>query len=693
MTGYLTDFSRQEASVRWGFTIPGVPAYVSSPPYKNYGEAGGVIPQHVPGLNAHANNYKIPQWDIVLHHLRGAVFNMGVVSCRQALGFSSQDPEFEPKIPIKGHPFYQSSYDGGIDKRLYTSLVSSLRSLNRDRGSRDVTGNKEKVVHHGNYAGLIRPLDRPEDLYFYRPQTPYGVMGISYDEDLMCAVQPAGTSFFKPAPITTLTVAGAPTVPTFTLSTTGYTNQDRFVSARFWIEDLLKKLKERIDAGFSYGPVSQGLNLQSWICEWTISDFRYSPVIPGEPVEFSYTYSFHRYRTGSANPSLAEEKWDISHSIWVDEFTAASNTPSNGSKSIINPPRVSWMYVYKNVYWNRRSSTTDPITHPPAFGGVLMLTDAHVTPRVNFLSKVKPNAGTHLADLSNFESAKQSARTFHLVKTDLEELTPATYYSSSNALEEYLTRIESNLLEFLADAGDLLALLPDLGVLLHAMRDVRRLRPEGILRLGDFIAESYLKYQFGTRPTLETIADLNEHGPQLQKGLNSILDAGGRTIYGKFDYDLHQGPWALRNAHLTTRSKIRLRMTDESFLRTLIALKAGGLAPTLSNMWETLPFSFAVDWFTNLSERYRAIDNQVLFMAFDVAWCVHSLTVYRETLAEDLAPYNFEKLGTFGESTYMRHVSYAMPSLRPSKYDFLEVAPSPSVGVGGSLAWIFTRST
>jgi hypothetical protein len=120
-----------------------------------------------------------------------------------------------------------------------------------------------------------------------------------------------------------------------------------------------------------------------------------------------------------------------------------------------------------------------------------------------------------------------------------------------------------------------------------------------------------------------------------------------------------------------------------------------GLAPSLQNIWENIPLSFVLDWFTNMSSRFKAVDLQVLsvFLAVEDIQVSYKITgdfdARSRVLAKEyLLSINYDD-SDITSSFYRRELITGLPVLSDGLYDYKSVSQNPSFGILGSLTYQF----
>lgn len=302
--------------------------------------------------------------------------------------------------------------------------------------------------------------------------------------------------------------------------------------------------------------------------------------------------------------------------------------------------------------------------------------------------------------LSNFEiyrryhTTDRSTRHRALIKGVLDRMSdirPSSFYSSANALEQYFEVIKANNVENLSQLGEIFSLLPDLSQLPRIASKVANGDPSAILDLIDVLSDALLKFRFAQAPTTADAREILQ--TDIRSEVESLIRSQTRTIYGKFRYEF---PWEHNFSGdygskivLETRSKLRIYYDASTLMTGILAANSAGLLPTLSRVWETMPFTFVVDWFTNMSSRLKKIDDQVSFLTLvSVQWALHSYKVTYYPSDDELDRYGlYSPQEPFGVSMYIREFTRYTPVLKESRYDFLAVTGLPNLATVGALLW------
>jgi len=207
----------------------------------------------------------------------------------------------------------------------------------------------------------------------------------------------------------------------------------------------------------------------------------------------------------------------------------------------------------------------------------------------------------------------------------------------------------------------------------------------------DFASDTYLLAQYGILAYKSDILEFAKKYDSIAKKLRDKLRAD-LDLRGKFTYTFPEGD-VLSGYTLTVRSKVMITFPVGSVSSALLPFEANGILPTPSALWDTIPFSFVADWFTNNSTRWDLGEAYVHACFAQVHYCVHSYTLQKYLLAADLP----ESLADYRLATgasykyYIRTKSKYFPSPSSGRYDWLAPAGDPPPLEAGALLWSLIR--
>lgn len=169
----------------------------------------------------------------------------------------------------------------------------------------------------------------------------------------------------------------------------------------------------------------------------------------------------------------------------------------------------------------------------------------------------------------------------------------AAYYAAQDKLPQLLSNTFQNLLE----VGQTALSLAN-GIDLSDLRRLRNLAGDAWLAY---------RYQYNT-----TVSDLEELESTLERFDDLSRVAGNITSYGM--------------ASDSTGSYHCALVVDSKEILSRSVAKRFNLRPTLANAWDMIPYSFIVDWFTNIGEVLGAIDRWLDSPSFGSVTCWYSYT-------------------------------------------------------------------
>jgi len=264
---------------------------------------------------------------------------------------------------------------------------------------------------------------------------------------------------------------------------------------------------------------------------------------------------------------------------------------------------------------------------------------------------------------------------------------PSSFLASSDALDKHILVIKANLLQTLQHLKDVTDLLPDLSGLGPLLAKVCSGDLSVIPEIIDYLTQAILRYRFQQRPTADVAVELVISNAL--HALEVLTKTNAFTAYGSFHFTFSddENPFGDGTLVLVTRSKVRIHIDLGTLMVSFLVSNGLGLLPTLSRIWQLLPFTFVIDWFTNMSKRLHLVDNQVAYLAMRFSWALYSYKIVYYPSDELLSSYGLRTLegDRFGISVYTRELSRVPPRLRDSVIDFLRPSHGPDPVTVGAL--------
>jgi hypothetical protein len=167
------------------------------------------------------------------------------------------------------------------------------------------------------------------------------------------------------------------------------------------------------------------------------------------------------------------------------------------------------------------------------------------------------------------------------------------------------------------------------------------------------LSSNYLSVDYGILPTISDlqniIAAFKKMGPYLDKNGFKTYSAGftESKAEGEYSFSLEQ--------HL----KLAIDNEDDLFQQLTEELDSWGFLPTLTNVWDLVPYSFVVDWFVNVGDLLERVDTRLNLLQYNIRY----VTMSRKTITTKkiggsvIAPF----YGTVQVVDYHRWVSDQCP--------------------------------
>jgi len=277
------------------------------------------------------------------------------------------------------------------------------------------------------------------------------------------------------------------------------------------------------------------------------------------------------------------------------------------------------------------------------------------------------------------------------VHQNLPDIWHSAYVPSAQSVADSRSFIEANYLESLSEIGELLELFPNV----KPLNDFLSFLPQGklvagTLRLVDFVSDFYLLYKFGLETTKADVFEFASKYDQIAAKLRKKLQQN-LSLRGKFLYVFPSGS-PMDGFTLLTRSKVVISFPTESISAALLPAESMGLLPSPSNLWDLVPFSFAIDWFVNLGTRMELGEAYTHACFATVYYCVHSYSLQRTLTSSELpGPFKDWTPHNAVFETYVRVKSKYIPGPGQSRYDWLAKTAGPPKWIAGALLWSFLR--
>ena len=629
--------------------------------------------QSIPYDLAHGKGSK-PQFDLVAEILQRCVVDFGYHDLYYVAGVSSRDTSSD----VQYNDFFISNkrYEEILDIQpsnlasLYTGLFNKAKLT--PRLSRD------NYLSHYNMKGRVKPkLNDPDNFKYDEDVQEIGGLrypvfsGPGNTPGNMCF----GRMYFSGGIISTGNLLSL--------------SQLDLIQTGDCIE-VCKSLKGQI--GFSQTYVSGNPFSIFGVNTYLLESFDYQ--LSHRKLTINYQYSTSNSRTGPF------AHWEVTFAVSVtfsleETGRRAEHLPDNYTEptALVAIPRFSWELVkgfsrYIDEDHNIRTIGQNPYQNSLVCDDVVrQLSFPYGGMCGPFYSSTSTDGYTVDIDYLKFALQLSSSEHGFFWNEKKRLLQCAAIFAFQNALESHFKILDTNFDEVLSEIEGITEFVPDIQLLLQALSDLRRLRITGIIRLGDFITSTHLQYNFGTAPNIRAIQELNARGTKINELFNRGLESRTGIFQGSFSYRfLPEECKPYLDSRLAVKSSVSVTYCPTPFMKVLMDLYGIRVLPTLQNFWETLPFSFVADWFTNMGPRLRVLDLSALTLMCRVN---NSEFTYRLTspIPENSTLYKvMDSSSDIMHSTYFRDLTLHVPSLiTETGIDYLRTAVNLNAGIFGSL--------
>jgi len=271
------------------------------------------------------------------------------------------------------------------------------------------------------------------------------------------------------------------------------------------------------------------------------------------------------------------------------------------------------------------------------------------------------------------------------VDASWDDIRPSSFCSQSDALEDSISFVDTNLIEALSDVDSFFDVLPDIKELVNIAKGISGgLSFKSLYDLVKWLSSEDLRYVFGTRQNFDLIVNVL---PRLLATIEKMRSLTHKPIVGRGSlvYEFPQGTFGRPSSVLIARSKAVLNSYPSGVVADLLGLDALGMLPSASNFWDLIPLSFVVDWLLNVGDRLKDVESMALLAMLDLNYFVHSYKIVTPVLEQDYASLNLAQVDAGFLSVYLREVSHEVAPPRSSRFDFRLPSKMPNWLTAGSL--------
>jgi len=273
------------------------------------------------------------------------------------------------------------------------------------------------------------------------------------------------------------------------------------------------------------------------------------------------------------------------------------------------------------------------------------------------------------------------------VDKDFRDLATSSLFSTVDAFKEAEGSLDVNILQNLQKIPDLASAIPKIRESVDVLgRLLRRDLSFSTLReILDLATSTHLQAAFQWRPYFQV---LTEYLPALLSTMSSMGHYPENLIgRGSFRTKLHN-VLGREEVTILTRSKIVMDGSPSGLLSTILGADAIGILPKPSNLWDLVPFTFVVNWFTGVGNAIRRAEYALLLTSLP-AYYIHSYTITSPLTAFELDSLEMSSSGAEPASLrlYYRDISRFTPVVRDSKFGFGIPSGFTNGGTLGSLLY------
>lgn len=156
--------------------------------------------------------------------------------------------------------------------------------------------------------------------------------------------------------------------------------------------------------------------------------------------------------------------------------------------------------------------------------------------------------------------------------------------------------------------------------------------PKGVSRKKQF-ADNLLEYRFGWGPL---IGDISAAVETLASGLPAFRVSGSGSVRGSKATDSGPGGDTRSTSDSSYISSHKIRFWVRGYNPNTAVANQLGIVNLASVVWELVPYSFVVDYFTNVGQFLAGFTDQIGFDLADVNWTWRTMTTSTNTVSWDL---------------------------------------------------------
>lgn len=285
---------------------------------------------------------------------------------------------------------------------------------------------------------------------------------------------------------------------------------------------------------------------------------------------------------------------------------------------------------------------------------------------------------------TSFDEARALVASYEPSRTEFDPSIRSTTVSKWPADHKYSAKIEQALTwyrKFVSELNLTSVALPDVqsyGDLVQAacenvnpntinaiaflkdLKDVKELVPK-LKKLGEIRthASNYLGLNYGILPTIDDLKSIWD-----SFHTQYYYDRNGFQRASSYDDATANETLTIDGISVETTTRINRRIhlainTEDTGLDALVErVRKLGVFPSLTNLWDLVPYSFVLDWFVDIGSVLERIDTRHQLFNLDIKYCIQSQKVHTSR------SFTSDKEGLYVEmdsTSYQRNVGTEVP--------------------------------
>lgn len=628
-----------------------------------------------------------PFMDPIPRLIGGASWELGWVHCEDTLAMYRQNGD-SSVYKVGGYQPPTLPYDPQEDYQRYGSNLSAIAAAVRMLSGQKALLFDPGVEHQTAHLALRGDVGAPLS----------GGEFFGYDNPSWTVTQP-------------LNYYGNFNVPAYVAPGTHGWLQQWLAIRRVGMETVFEKLNyTQVDYAYrhdvihtldyvisNYGGSLDAVGSFPW-CTWytNVRNLRYE----SEPGKLTIRYEFEWGECGQYF-----WVWDMSLILELDYLPPAADhhpvfAPGDtyaDSESIVTAELGTFVYKQRCVLLDKDG------TQPPEFGTppVGYVYERSETRHNGFIYLTDPVQGSKDGDTPDWSSLGRTidiGRFRELINQDFGSIRLSAFQSTSDALTSITGSIDNNLVEVIGEVDEISRLLPEISSAILAIRRLRKGNALGALvSTLDFLTALKLQKSFSWDPNMDLLFETLPRMERVADQIRNLSDSGFVVGRGSFTYDFPTWEFGREECRLVTRTKVVASLNTKSVLAKTLGVRALGLLPSPSSLWDLIPFSFVVDWFGNIGARLHDLESIGFLSLMGVRSFTHTYLIESKLTQDEMERVGITPWGASSVSYqpamryFVREVSGYIPPIGNGKWDFRLPGKLPDWALSGSLAWQLLR--